>query len=74
MRSPSSKRNKEGTQFLCYEFIQIENVISQLIFEISGKCFSFQLSLKISIKNGIKNWEIRKFKSYVRMTSANVKS
>ena len=46
---------KGGTPFLCSEFIQIQNVISQLIFEI------FQLPLNSSFKNDINNWEIQKF-------------
>ena len=59
---------KGGTSFLCSEFIQIQNVISQLIFEI------FQLPLNSSFKNDINNWEIQKFEIYVWMTSANVTS
>ena len=53
-------------------FIQIQNVISQLTFEILEKLFSFQLTLNISIKKGVKNWEIQKYKIFIWMTSANV--
>ena len=53
---------KGGTPFLCCAFIQFQNVISQLIFEILEKLFSFQLTLNISIKKGVKNWEIQKYK------------
>ena len=56
---------KGGTPFLCYKFIQIQKGIYQLIFKILEKFFSFQLPLNISIKNGIKNWEIQKFNIYV---------
>ena len=53
---------KGGTPFLCYKSIQIQNAIFQLIFEILEKLFSFQLTLNISIKKGVKNWEIQKYK------------
>ena len=35
-----------GNPFLCSEFIQIQNVISQLIFEILKKTFQLSTSLE----------------------------
>ena len=40
------KGGGEGTPFLCSEFIQIQNVISQLIFEILKIFFQLSTSLE----------------------------
>ena len=63
-----------GIPFLCSEFIQIQNVIYQLVFEILENFFQLSTSLEYSFKHGIKNKEIQKFKIYIWMTSANVTS
>ena len=54
---------KGGTSFLWSEFIQIQNVISQLIYEIPKNFFQPSTSLEQFFqKRYKKNWEIRKFK------------
>ena len=35
-----------GIRFLCFEFIQIQNVITQLIFEMLEKIFQLSTSLE----------------------------
>lgn len=53
---------KGGTPFLQYEFIQIQNVISELILRYWKNVFSFQFPLNSSFKVGITDRKILKFK------------
>ena len=68
-----------GFQVLFYKFIQIQTTISQLTYEIFQKQnelstpFLLDLSEK-KTKRKQENWEIQKFKIYVKMTSANMTS
>ena len=69
-----------GFQALFYRFIQIQTTISQVIYEILQKKKSVfnslfsDLSEKKNKKQKTKNWEIQKFKIYVKMRSANMTS
>ena len=49
----------KGYPVFVLRIYQTQNVISQLIFEILERFFSFQLPLNISIKSRIKIWSFK---------------